>query len=170
MTNVTSSNGPLSHAKWNAPPQHLPDGKGGTFRTQLVIGRSLEKTEKINWWHDLEPRRDPHSHPWEFTSTILAGSITEKRWKFDENGDFQYLGEFTYNVGETYHVPHGEFHVVTAISPGTVTHMVCGPIQDNGLWHYAVTVGDKVVLENPAGDPKYIENLQVINPYLRPKS
>lgn len=178
MSNTTSSGGPLEHAQWGAPPQHLPDGKGGTFRSQLVIFRSLERTEKINWWHGLEPRRDPHSHPWSFESTILAGGYTEQRWEIDDKLDVGYIGEFTYKVGDVVRVPHGQFHLVTAVEPGTVTHMRCGPVKMGGRWHYMTGhnrnpnapdgVFRQVTLEDPAGDPNYIENLRAINPYLRP--
>ena len=124
------------------PPLHIPDGKGGTYKTELVLFSSRERTEKINWWHSGDPRNTPHNHPWDFTSTILSGGYTEDRWsKSVISGDWiktttQYTcgSEGILNAKNT--IQANEFHVVYDILPDTVTHMVCGEVAKSSEWGY----------------------------------
>lgn len=162
MTGVTSGGFALQHAALTVPPVHIPDGHGGAYKTELVIARTPERTEKILWWHADDPRPEPHNHPWDFVSEILHGGYTEDRFWFD--GDEMRSATHTYRAGDINMVARDVFHCVVAVQPGTVTHLTCGPAFPGNEWHYLdVTTGE---LKSSA-DPTFRPALEAINPHLR---
>ena len=151
-----------------SPPAHIPDGKGGAYKTELALIRTPERTEKIIWWHDNDPRPEPHNHPWRFESTILSGGYTEDRWWVDENGELQKAtivyraNERNINVCEK-----NIFHVVRDVQPKTTTKLLCGKASPNNEWGY-LDLSTKEYFQAER-DPNFIDYLREINPHMRPK-
>lgn len=174
----TSGGFALRHEYLTAPPVHIPDGNGGAYKTELVLERTDERTEKLVWWHADDPRPEPHNHPWRFTSTILHGGYTEDRWWSDDGAlctdTLTYRADGTEN-GNRNDVPSEVFHRVYDVLPGTVTHMMCGPAAPGNAWHYLDL--DVVGVDYPDGaliDPLSVYDdfrslLWDLNPHLRPK-
>tara|TARA_R110000822_G_scaffold59108_2_gene147680 strand:- start:372 stop:929 length:558 start_codon:yes stop_codon:yes gene_type:complete len=163
---------PLEHADFALPPLHIPDGKGGCYKTELVLERSKEKVVKIHWWHGPDPRRDPHNHPWPFKSTILSGGYTETRYHNIGDTDILSYGVATntrtYRAGDVNDMPASVFHTVGEVLPGTVTRMETGPIVEGGDWGYLikgkyVSAKDDVVYQNS----NFFGELCAINPHKR---
>ncbi len=153
----------VEHIQWGAAPLHIPDDDGGAYKTELVLSRSEERTEKINWWHGPDPRRKPHNHPWPFQATILAGGYTETRWT-EVAG--KWVSETkTYKQGDSNDMPANVYHTVDAVEPGTVTHMVCGALTAGpGDWGYLNAEG---VVEKVESDPDFYGKLLALNPHKR---
>lgn len=144
------------------PPLHIPDGKGGTYKTELVLFSSPERTEKVNWWHGDDPRQEPHNHPWKnnegvsFVSTILKGGYTERKTE-TLNGEWSNYIVSKYGEGDKNIVKHNEFHVVYDVLPNTVTHMVCYDQVENNEWGYLdLETMEYVKAEK---DPEFFKNL-----------
>ena len=160
---------PLEHADLSVPPLHIPDGKGGCYKTELVLERSLERVVKIHWWHAPDPRREPHNHPWEFfKSTILSGGYTETRhWKTTDGDALEHVvtESRTYREGDVNLLPHSIFHTVDEVLPGTVTRMETGPLVEGGGWGYLDAAGNYSPQEP---DPAFFEILCAMNPHKRP--
>jgi len=154
-------------------PLHIPDLNGGAYKTELVLSRSDESTTKINWWHGDDPRPEPHSHPWPFKSEILHGGYTEDRWYGDSDIGWVKTTH-VYKAGDVNDCPHGTFHVVRDVLPGTVTKMVCGEKVGDGDWGYLVKsympAGRTYVSAREMADPSFLENMREINPHMRPKN
>lgn len=174
MTHETTAGLPLIQANLTAPPLHIPDGNGGAYKTELVLFRSPDRSEKINWWHGPDPRRDPHNHPWPFRSTILSGALTMTLWRFDWLACEWWQETVSYSAGATYDMPADVFHTVDSVEPGTVTHMQCGPLsyphdthvfraEARGEWGYLVGG----VYEPAKPDPDFRAQLAAINPHMR---
>jgi hypothetical protein len=165
MENKTSTGLDLNAARLATPPLHIPDNNGGSYKTELVLQR-VPFVEKINWWHGPDPRKEPHSHPWPFRSTILAGGYTETRWTKQEDGTWK-VTEYEYNVGDINDIEANVYHNVTSVKPGTVTHMVCGPLVENGAWGH---LDLETMTEVPAKlDPEFRAKMVQINPHLAKK-
>lgn len=95
MANQTLGGLPILQGMYQNPPTHIPDGNGGSYKTEFALLRSSERTEKILWWHADDPRSDDptrqyHNHPWPFQSTILSGGYSEHRYWIKENGSLGY--------------------------------------------------------------------------------
>ena len=191
MSNATIAAGlPIASDKLAKPPLNIPDDLGRPYKTELVIARSPERTVKINWWHapdDAGSRARPHSHPWSFTSTVLHGAITHTRFRHIPaihdagTGDYgsgpEYSGGTlvqpasveqiteTIRAGESYVVLASEYHLVTAVEPGTVTQMECGPLENGGSWGYLDLKTGEHIPATP--DPDFRERLVAVNPWMR---
>jgi len=163
MNNLTLGGLPIAAANLQFPPVHIPDGKGGAYKTELALFRSPERTEKIIWWHSSDPRAEPHNHPWPFVSTILYGGYTEDRW-WKENGVWRESSR-QYRAGEKNDVASDVFHNVREVLPGTVTHLVCGAASEGNLWGYISTDTKEYV--DAERDPAFVDALRAINPYLK---
>jgi len=173
---------PLAHADLAVPPLHIPDGKGGCYKTELVLERSQERVVKIHWWHGPDPRREPHNHPWEFfRSTILSGGYTETRWILNKDSGTWWSATRFYRKGEINEMPRDAFHTVDSVLPGTVTKMETGPLVEGGDWGYLVPAnpdishtvirnGDVGTYEKEEPDPKFFEQLCELNPHKRPRA
>jgi len=149
-----------------APPNHIPDDFGGSYKTELALFRSKERTEKIIWWHSDDPRPEPHNHPWPFESTILSGGYSEKRWWYDENNVLQ-QSEHKYRKGDINKVNANVFHVVFDVLPKTVTHLICGEASENNIWGY-LSLEDFTYFDAKK-DPEFFSKMVLINPHLKPK-
>jgi len=92
-------------------------------------GAEIEVVEEkcLNWFAD-DPRLDrPHTHGFPFISFILAGEISEKRWRRQKcNGEYIYRGTFTWKAGQAYYCAEDIAHSVFSVAPGTKTHMFLG--------------------------------------------
>lgn len=163
MKETTTSGLALSHKTMSAPPVHIPDGKGGAFKTELTVARSPEYTEKYLWWYADDPRPEYHNHPWPFESTILSGGYTEHR-VWIEDGRLRRETR-NYREGDVNQVNAGVYHVVVNVLPGTATHLICGKASEGNAWGYL----DLETLEhNPAKKEEgFMEKMQAINPHLR---
>jgi len=170
---------PLAHAQWEQPPYHVPtpdrdeQGRLGAYKTELVLCRTQERTEKILWWHAPDPRREPHNHPWRvMRSTILHGGFTETRWYKDTDGNWA-SRQITHRAGETYELPNDEYHTVDSVEPGTVTHLVCLDNNPTADWGYLLD-GEYVSTKSPnlpqnLQAPNFFADFCEINPHKRPK-
>lgn len=146
-----------------AAPIHIPDGNGGSYKTELALFRSAERTEKIIWWHADDPRPEPHNHPWDFQSTILNGGYTEHRW-WQEDGIWNSETKI-YRAGDVNVVKANVFHVVVNVLPQTITHLICGKASENNLWGY-LNLDDLTYI--PAKkEVSFVEDLKKLNPHLR---
>jgi len=161
---------PLEHADLTNPPLHIPDGRGGCYKTELVVKRSKDCVVKIQWWHGPDPRRDPHNHPWSFRSTILSGGYTETRHHNVGDTDILSYGVSTetrtYRAGDVNDMPGGMYHTVDSVLPDTVTRMVTGPLIGGGDWGYLikgkyVSAKDDGVYQNS----NFFEELCTLNPH-----
>lgn len=168
---VTTTGQSLESKTLSAPPMHIPNGKGGCYKTELVVERTTESVTKINWWHEPDPRRDPHSHPWldrdgfEFVATVEQGQYTETRWQFHYG--VWVKTHHTYRAGDVNRMPKGVFHTVDEVAPGTRTRMVCGALVQDGVWGYLDLETYRFIRAMP--DPEFIVALRLLNPHLRPK-
>ncbi len=180
VRSTTSSGLPLTSALLAAPPVHIPDDGDGSYKTELVLERSPERTVKILWWHADDPRPEPHNHPWDFTSEILHGGYTEDRYvAVDTGGGGIQVAHtvHTYRAGDHNVVPRRlpdedprllceVFHNVRDVLPGTVTRMTCGPAVPGNVWHY-LRLPDGHLLSSD--DPSFIARFHRLNPHLRPR-
>lgn len=167
LPGLTSGGFALAHDAMTAPPVHIPDGKGGAYKTELVLERSQQRTRKMIWWHAADPRTDPHNHPWPFVSTIIAGGYTELRWWFGPDGTIQHA-RCVYRAGDLNYVDPLVYHQVVGILPGTVTELNCGPAAEGNMWSYLDVVTGKITPWNEAGgNETFVDDLHAINPHLR---
>lgn len=170
MTGTTSGGQPLTHGALETPPIHIPNGRGGAYKTELVIERAPMSTTKILWWHEDDPRDEPHNHPWEFTSLILAGGYTDYHYWVDTDGVVQ-AGVETFRAGGENHVPVNVFHSVRDVLPGTRTRMMCGAAAPGNEWGYLdlATGGYITALDKRfETDPPFLDQLRALNPHMRP--
>jgi len=160
---TTTGGLPLLHNNLTSPPIHIPDEKGGAFKTELTLFRTPEATEKILWWHGDDPRTEPHNHPWDFVSEILFGGYTEDRY-WVEDGTLR-TETITYRVGDKNTILKKHFHVVRDVLPGTFTNLKCGKATPGNEWGYL----DLNTLEYTKAkkDPDFFALLQELNPHLR---
>ena len=167
-TRTTTTGGlALTAAKLVTPPIHIPNETGGSYKTELVLERDPKKgTVKILWWHEDDPRPEPHNHPWDFTSDILGGGYTELRYWIGP-GNVVLRETKTYRVGDRNVLPRTIYHVVTNVLPGTVTRLICGEATPGNKWGY-LNIETGVHTEAEA-DPGFIDKLRALNPHLRQK-
>lgn len=162
----------LEHASLTVPPLHIPDGKGGCYKTELVIERSKDRVVKIQWWHAPDPRRDPHNHPWKdaeditFRSTILAGGYTQTSYYLRPNGSV-IVTEQTFREGDVNALPNCVFHTVDEVLPGTVTRMVTGPLVEGGDWGYLIDGAYVSAKDDPYPNVDFFDQLCALNPHKR---
>ena len=163
-TETTSGGLALTHDMLAAPPMHIPDGRGGAYKTELVIERGADRTVKILWWYADDPRTEPHNHPWPFTSEIMAGGYTDERYRVAGDGTIDHE-TVVVRAGDVNVVPADIYHRVTDVLPGTVTRMTCGTAAPGNTWGYLDIVSGEI---SPSHDPMFVANLRAINPHLRP--
>ncbi len=169
MSNTTTGGFALTNDQLEAPPAHIPDGKGGAYKSELVLFRSPERTEKIIWWYADDPRPEPHNHPWRFESTILSGGYTEDRWWIDERGELQKATiKYRANDRNRNVVESNVFHVVRDVQPDTTTKLLCGQASKNNEWGY-LDLATKEYYQAEK-DLKFIDYLREINPHMRSRS
>jgi len=177
---TTTGGQPLQSAQLESPPIHIPDGKGGAYKTELAIERTPDKTVKILWWHSDDPRPEPHNHPWPFKSEILSGGYSETRYWVEETAEethFPHAGRVvktetkTYRAGDINDMPANVFHVVHDVQPKTVTRLTCGKAAPNNEWGYLDTqTGVYISARDPKfADNEFLDKLRAINPHMRPK-
>lgn len=165
---TTTGGQPLEASALETPPIHIPNGKGGAFKTELVLIRSKERTEKILWWHEDDPRPEPHNHPWDFHSEIISGGYTETRYILLDNATVE-AETITYRQGDINELPTDVYHVVTDVQPNTTTRLTCGRASEGNEWGYIdIATG----VHTSARDPKFkmadfLDRLREINPHMR---
>ena len=171
MSQTIGTKNPLEHSNFSVPPLHIPDGKGGAFKTELVLARSKERVEKIQWWFGPDPRREPHNHPWKdqdgvsFKSTILFGGYTETKYWFEDGYLKSQVCQF--RQGDINEVLYNVFHTVDQVEPGTVTRMVTGPVFETGDWGYLIEGKYVSAKDDPYPNKEFFEQLCEINPHKR---
>jgi hypothetical protein len=161
----TITGNPIFAGNLATPPIHVPDLNGGSYKTELTLIRTPERTEKIIWWHAGDPRDIPHNHPWPFVSTILSGGYTEDRFKIEADGSVSNETK-TYRTGDLNDCPADVYHVVYDVLKGTVTHLVCGQQSPGAVWGYLDV--NAVETYSPPPDPNFLTNFRAINPHMRP--
>jgi hypothetical protein len=163
----TTSTGQLAdNRRFVKPPMMIPNAEGKPYKLEQVIEASEEETEKRNWWFLPDDNRIPvnlpHSHPWDFESTIQQGRYTERvYWLVD--GELR-SEERTYRAGEKNVNSKDTYHFVIDVEPGTATHMRCGRANPGMAWGYL----DLETLKHvPATkDPTFFAKLTALNPYM----
>ena len=160
----TSAGFSLAQALFSLGPRNIPNANGECFKTEWVPFREpIEGTMKINWWHGPDDQRDPHSHPWDtFTSHIITGSYTERRYWLDEKGELQ-TKEFTYRQGDKNVFPRDQYHLVTKVEPETMTLMLCGTATDKNVWGYIDV--HTAAQRNAEPDPTFKARFMALNPF-----
>ncbi len=165
----TSLGTPLTALAFKEVPIHVPVGIGEnarhSYKSELVFVRDPGvRTVKMLWWHDRDPRSEPHCHPWNFRSAILHGGYDEVRFWIDERGKVQ-SEERTYEAGEINVMPANVFHCVTAVRPGTVTLLDCGPAAAGNAWGYLDTESGRYIDQKELAVPDFGTNFVAINPH-----
>jgi hypothetical protein len=179
---MTLSGIAIEPGEWQEPPLFLPDGtrdKEGRlncFRIVMTVRRSPNK-EVFHWWYGqdqtvLSPsgRVMPHDHPFgsgefgspSFTSKVLKGWIQENRYWVE--GGLVHQQRIVHEEGDTYVMPCGYFHHVSACSHGAVTHMVCEPSRQT-QWGYLDL--DTLEILPPMQSELYAEMIKELNPHKR---
>lgn len=100
--------------------------------------------------------RDPHDHPWDFTSIVLRGGYTEHVYWPHATGIGIYK-ETTWRLLSVHRITRDLAHRITTLQPGTVTLVLTGPRRREwGFWtedgwvHWRTYVDAKFA---PGGDP-----------------
>ncbi|MEV0438414.1 hypothetical protein AB0I84_13950 [Streptomyces spectabilis] len=144
----------------------VPDKDGELSKAELTLQEGRDRTVKINLWFlpDLRRARPfPHSHPWTFSSQILAGGYSETRYSVD--GGYVDVTEMEHVQGATSAVDRRLYHEVTTLHapPGsTMTLMACGP-GERGAWGYLDLDTGRHVL--PEADAAFPARLKELNPH-----
>lgn len=144
----------------------IPNQSGAPFKAESRRdGEEPGTLERFTVWIFDDPRSDPHTHPWPFTSEIVTGGYTEDRYRLDSEGNFRHIGSFVWRAGDTVHVPEGEAHVVYNVLPGTTTHMKIGkPPVGPRHWGHLVPDADGVLRYVPnESDPAFMGRLKALN-------
>jgi len=84
--------------------------------------------ERFSVWIFNDPRDDPHTHPWPFTSRILTGGYSERRYRKGPDGEWREIGVYVHRAGAVVEMPAGDAHVVFDVKEGTTTHMLIGKL------------------------------------------
>ena len=168
----------------NSVPVHIPDGKGGAYKTEWALFDHPQLgTIKLNFWHAPDPRRIPHNHPWReemlsFMSFVIAGGFKETFYRKIEPGRYYSCEKYVYPDG----LNNGNFtdddtyHTVDEVKPGTITLMVCGPRTPEWGYillgecdEYGIYAGEEVRFDDPrVADPGFREAFLALNPMKRP--
>jgi len=170
---MTSSGQSLEGEAFRIPPLHIPvcgdeANARHSYKSELTLVRDPDiGTKKLLWWHDKDPRDEPHNHPWDFRSAIISGGYTEERFWIDEDGKVQ-RDEVTYEAGQINVVPANVYHNVISVEPGTVTYLDCGPARTGNEWGYLdIRNGEYITFKDLTPD-NFLEMFQGLNPHTRP--
>ncbi len=114
------------------------DGKETLYLRRFFLKRSQSKSMTgdeggifLHVIHRNDDDRDPHDHPWDFTSVILKGGYDDEQWQWVETsgvtiGPFrgppggykQWLGNERVSFGTVVKRPAEHLHRVQGIEPG----------------------------------------------------
>lgn len=160
-------------ASFAGAPLHIPNSGDGanarhSYKSEVVLRKSVEQTYKIMWWHDKDPRTIPHNHPWPFRSAVLLGGYTEERFWLDEHGEL-HTEILEHNAGDVNTVPANVFHNVLSVKPGTVTFLECGHTRVGNKWGYLNTESKLYIPSTDLTSPNFLTELRELNPHLIPK-
>lgn len=100
---------------------------GTPYLERYFVGEQPDGTQ--HWLHHFltaDTDRHLHSHPWDATSTVLAGFYTERLY-----GDIYK----TYYPGDQNHIPRSKLHQIVRVEPGTWTFMRVEPGRDE-YWYF----------------------------------
>lgn len=105
-------------SRWDS----VPDDCGEMYKAELLLQRTAKRVRKVNIWFlpDLRcgGRREPHSHPGDMQSWILAAGYTEDRYTRLAGGEIREDLGVEHAGGENF-MPAAMFHEVTEIhAPG----------------------------------------------------
>jgi hypothetical protein len=166
---------PLSWGQFTAPTLWwlVPDGGGRLSKSELTLLEDRDRTIKVNIWHAPDIREVngplPHSHPWPFESRILVGGYTEDRYVL-RDGRVSVEMEREYTKGTANVVDRAVYHEVVGLhtAPGaTVTLMVCGRGERRAWGHLDPATS---TVTPPQWDPRFPENLRMLNPHRRARA
>jgi len=150
-----------------SPFNLIPDQLGAPFKAESRRdGEEPDTLERFTVWIGDDPRDDPHTHTWPFTSTILTGGYTERRYRKGPDGEWREIGVYVHRKGAVVEVPAGDAHVVYDVLPGTTTHMKIGKLtagpRDWGHLVQADSSGELTYVPNES-DPSFLGRLQALN-------
>ena len=145
--------------------RHIPGLDGLAYKSESRRDGELPGTlERWTIWHKPDPRTDmPHTHPWPFVSLICSGGYREARYRLDpQTNKWSFVGDFWHKAGDFVVVDRYDAHIITEVLPGTVTHMLIGPLfagaQDWG--HVNLATGQ---LEPAKASPDFLRWLSELN-------
>lgn len=149
-----------------SPFNLIPDQLGAPFKAESRRdGEKPGTLERFTVWIGDDPREDPHTHPWPFTTTLLTGGYTEDRYRRDAEGNWQRIGSYVHRKGAVVEVPAGDAHVVYDVLPGTTTHMLIGKLTAGTRdWGHLLPSPDGGWTYVPnESDPSFLGRLQALN-------
>lgn len=91
----------------------------------------------LHWIVSADDDEDMHSHPCDFSSTVLSGAIAEQTARYDE--DMCVRATHAHDVGATYSRCAPTYHRIDAVSPETWTIVRAGPLVRD--WDYLTPFG-----------------------------
>jgi hypothetical protein len=113
------------------PFRHIPGPDGLAYKSESRRdGEQPGTLERWTVWHKPDPRKDkPHTHPWPFVSHIVSGGLLVALYHLDPDTlRWSFVGDIGYRAGDFMPVGEYDAHIVTKVLPGTVTHMLIGPL------------------------------------------
>lgn len=120
-------------ARMRIESKHTP---GEIYLDRLRIVQTPYFGVYLHWIHEPDSDRDPHDHPWNFTSIILKGSYTERVWDYPALGTQDYKGyQRTWHRFTRHKMTMEKAHKIEEISKPLVTLIFVGKRSRNwGFW------------------------------------
>ena len=179
-------------------PVRIPNARGVQYKMELNIIQAPNELKvtptgfkvfgsKVNIWSlpDIERMVGGdevvqfHNHPWDFYSTVMTGRLVETRAVWNAETGCLDTSVFVRDEGEEYFCGAEEFHLVTEVTPGTVTLMQMGQKMRRyidkegqtqlGEWGYMDRTGKRTTAtgRDAAENPTFRAHLLELNPHLR---
>lgn len=167
---------PLTWEEFTSPARWalIPDETTGrAYKAEHTLRDHPDGTLlRLTLWFAADLRRDgrpyPHSHPWPFTSKILAGGYRESLWTCTDGAVEQTAVSVLHAQGGTNVMPREHFHEVHTIEdPGaTLTLMIgSGPGVRGGWGH--LDPDTATYTPAPRASDRWRAMYRHLNPHLR---
>ena len=133
------------------------------FIKLVLLNLNDNSQVRLHMWLQGIYNQTPHTHPWNFTSRILAGSITDNVYSeiqtnnkpfskqvcissFKKNGyqfknlkdtNLKHLSSNKYQINDIYSHHYSEIHLTSNIKPNTITLCITGKSLTNISYVYS---------------------------------
>jgi len=113
----------------------IKDRYGETYLARLRIIDTPWFGVYLHRIEDVDPQPDPHDHPWNFLSIVLAGGYTEQIWQ-QENAARWRVYQRRWLVGTAHRMmAEGVAHRIVSCEPHTLTLVLRGKrSREWGFW------------------------------------